>query len=472
MTHFFKLLIPTTKTNIVSTQTIKLGDKTWKLVEFERLSDAPPYTCISYSWGSVKTVNPLNDKYQISNRTIPSIETVVNSLESSECQATELRSLFHSEPKHAEKLALAHKASNAIWIDGLCIPQEQSAYDTCIQNIGEIYKESTQVFVVLNNNCLNTVKKIQNKESLVLNDYLVIGSDDWMDRVWTYQEVVNSKMMFLIAEGKEKTFISELNLLNALMTDAKAYLHINDIDMYQKLERMQRLIAAQQMHGNSALQAMSAMNRRLATYPEDSINAMISIVSDKITSINDRHLITPVEYFMRLCEKNNDYSFIFSTNLRSEELGKSWRPIGDKITPIISDILIEGNGLSGCLKSTHLQINNMCRMIPWKTNSVVSSIENFLNTDFSEELLKKLREHKFTGCGMCIKLEYGYFFTQSVHKKSKDLFVAISNDVKFHQGAPALLLRSNDTEINQFCDVGIFIGKAPKNSDSETINIS
>ena len=470
MANFFKLLIPTTETNLATTKTIKFGSKTWELIDFERLSDAPPYTCISYSWGSVKTVNPLNNKYEISNRTIPSIETVINSLESSECQSSEMRSLFHTDTKHAEKLALAHKASNAIWIDGLCIPQEQSAYDTCIQNIGEIYKESTQVFVVLNSSCLNTVKKIHNKKSLTLHDYLVIGSDDWMDRVWTYQEVVNSKMMFLIAEGNEKTFISELTLLNALMTDEKAYSNIDDIDMYQKLERMQGLIAGQQMYGNSALQAMSAMNRRLATYPKDSINAMISVVSDEITSIDGQHLIPPVEYFMRLCEENNDYSFIFSTNFRSQVLGRTWRPIGDEIIPIISDILVEGNGLSGCLKPTHLQMNNMCRMLPWKSNSVVYSIENFLNADFPKELLKKLKEHKFTGCGMCIKLEYGYFFTQSVHKKSKNLFVAISHDVKFHQGALGLLLRSNDTDINEFCDVGVFIGKAPMSS--ETMNIS
>ncbi len=264
------------------------------------------------------------------------------------------------------------------------------------------------------------MKKIHHKEPLILDDYLLLGQDDWMDRVWTYQEVINSKMMFLIAEGKDKTFISELNLLNALMTDAKAYSNIDDNDMYQKLEGMQRLITGQQMYGNSALQIMLIINKRLATYPEDYINAMILLVKDKITEIDGRHLITPVEYFMRICEENNDFSFIFSTNLRSEVLGRRWRPIGDEMTPIISDVLIEGNGLSGCLKPTHLQMHNMCRMSPWKSNSVVYSIENFLNIDFPKELLKKLREHKFTGCGMCIKLEYGYFFTQSVHKKSKD----------------------------------------------------
>lgn len=468
--NFFKLLIPATVTNLPSTKTIELCGKTWTLVDFERLSDAPPYTCISYSWGTRKTVNTLNNEQEISGRTIPVIETVINSFGSSECQDTELRSLFHSEIKFAEKLALARNASHAIWIDSLCSPQQQPAADTCIQNMGEIYRAATQVFVVLNANCLDTVHKIYNKESLNLNDYLAVASDDWIDRVWTYQEFVNSKMMFLIAEGKGNTFISELNFLNALMSDATAYADIQDIELSQKLERMQLLVAEQQIEERSAFQTMSAVNRRFSTRPEDRINAMISVVADAITDIQDRHLITPAEYFMRVCEENDDYSFIFSTNPRSEVLGRTWRPIDDQITPVISDVSAQGRGLSGCIKGTHLQMNNMCRMVPWKSNSIIYSIENFLKTDFPKELLERLREHEFTGCGVCLKLEHGYFFTQSPHKRSKDLFVAVSHDVKFHQGAPGLLLRSNDTDINQFCDTGVFIGKLP--AISETINVS
>lgn len=37
---------------------------------------------------------------------------------------------------------------------------------------------------------------------------------------------------------------------------------------------------------------------------------------------------------------------------------------------------------------------------------------------------------------------------------------------RWAQGAPGLLLRSNGTDINQFCDVGVFIGELPKNSKS------
>lgn len=470
MSIFFKLLVPVTERNVASTETIELCGNTWTLVDFERLSDAPLFTCISYSWGIKKTLNPLNSKNEISARTIPVIETVISSLESDECLNTEIESLFHSETKLIEKLALAYKASSAIWIDALCIPQHQPAADICIQNMGRIYKAAAQVFVVLNTNCLDTVNKIYNRKPLNFNDYISIANDDWIDRVWTYQEFVNSKMMFLIAEGKEKKFISEINFLNALMTDATVYSDIQDIDIYQKLERMQLLVAAQQMEEQSAFQVMSAISRRFTTRQEDRINVMISVFIDDITSAQNLHISNHLEHFMNICEENNDFSFIFSTNPRSKLVGRKWRPIGEQLISVISDVSAYGSGLSGCIKETHLQMNNMCRMIPWKNNSIINTIEGFIKVDFPKSLLEQLRQRGFKGCGECINLEEGYFFPQSSHKRSKDLFVVVSNDVKFHQGAPALLLRSNDTGINQFCDTGIFIGKPPKNI--ETINVS
>ena len=468
--NFFKLLIPIAEPISPGIKTIELDGKLWTLVDYKRPSDAPPYTCISYSWGAEKTVNTFNNN-KISDRTIPVIETVINSFQSSECQYAEVRS-FNFNKKFAEKLELARNASDAIWIDALCNPQQQPSFDICIQNMGEIYRASTQVFVVLNANCLDTVHKIHNKESLNQNDYLAVASDDWIDRVWTYQEFANSKMMFLVSEGKGNTFISELNFLNALMTDELAYADIEDIELTQKLERWQLLVAEQQLVERSAFRIMSAMKKRICPplRPEDRINAMVSVVSDVNTDIQDRNIIKPAEYFMRVCEKNDDYSFIFSTDPRSEVLGRRWRPVDGQITSVIADVSVYGHRLSGVLKDTHLQMNNMCRMAPWKSNSVINAIESLLKADFPKELFEKLAQRGFTGCGECLKLEHGYFFPQSPHKRSKDFFVAVSHDVKFYLGAPGLLLRSNDTDINQFCDTGIFIGKLPE--DKETINVS
>lgn len=469
--NFFKLLIHVTEPNLQGVKTIELCGKMWILVDFERLSDAPPYTCISYSWGTGRIINTLNADQKISDRTISVTETVINAFKSPESQNSALRSMFHTDNRFAEKLALACSASHAIWIDSLCMPQQQHVAETCIQNMGVIYREATQVFAVLNTDCDSTIHKICNKEPLNLNDYLAVANDDWMDRVWTYQEFANSKMMFIVAEDKGNIFISEYQFLNALMSDEAAYADIQDIKLIQKLERMQLLVAEQQIEDRSVFQVISATHHRQSTEnSEDRFNAIISVVTDGNTVIRNPHPVSKIEHFLHICEEKNDYSFIFSTNPRSGVLGRMWRPLDDQITPVISDVLTFGRGLSGSLKETHLQMNNMCRMTPWKANQVISAVEGFVKTDLSKGILEQLKTRGFTGCGECIKLEQGYFFPQLSHKRSKDFFVTISHDVKFQQGAPGLLLRSNDTDINKFCDVGVFIGKAPVTS--EVIKVS
>lgn len=471
--NFFKLLIPATALNRSDRNTIQLCGKPWVLVDFKQLSDAPPYTCISYSWGKTETINIFGNDRDASVRTTPVIETVINAIQSTECEESAMKSMFFSEEKLAEKLALVRDASHAIWIDSLCCPQQQPEAEICIQNMGEIYSEATQVFVVLNTDCDKTVLKISKKESLNLEDYLAIANDDWIDRLWTYQEFANSKMMFIVAEDKGSAFISELQFLCALMSDAVAYDDIQDIELFQKLERMNLLVAEQQMEERSALQIMSATQERYSERKDtrDHINVMLSVLASAVTITppQEQSLMTLFDHFMSACEEKDDYSFIFSTSPRSNVLGRNWRPMGDQITPVISNVLVVGRGLSGVLKETHLQMNNMCRMVS-KTNLVISRIENFLKTDFPNNILKQLRQRGFTGCGECLKLEHGYFFPQLPHKRSSDLFIAISHDVTFHHGAPGLLLRSTNTDINQFCDTGVFIGKPP--AISETINIS
>lgn len=470
---FFKLLIPLKDTSLPNKNTIILCEKPWELIELQSLIDAPPYTCISYSWGNRPKIKIPGYTQKISARTIPVVETVINALQPSDKQEEVLNSLFNGETL-TEKLALVRSASQAIWIDSLCCPQQQSAADICIQNMGEIYKKATQVFVVLNTACDNTVLKMSNKEPLNLDDYLAVANDDWIDRIWTYQEFANSQMMFIVSEDKGNVFISEHQFLYALMIDSLVYANILDINMSQKLERMQLLVAEQQIDKRSAFQVMSATQERTSgrKEPSDRINVMISVIESTSTVIenDNKDLITLVEYFMSTCERNDDYSFIFSTDSRCNNSGKKWRPTGEQMKPVISNVLTFGRGLSGSLQDTHLKMNNMCKMVPWKTNYVVNAIEGFIKTNFSKNILKELRKRGFTGCGECIKLEHGYFFPQLPHKRSNDFFVAISHDVKFDRGAPGLLLCSTDNDISQFCDIGVFIGTPP--TIRETINVS
>ena len=461
---FFKLLIPASASTTSNNKITILCGQPWELVEFNRLEDAPPYTAISYSW-------TLEKNQTESKRTIPVIETVIKAFQSIESQEKAVKSYFQDSERTTEQLKLMHAASRAIWIDSLCVSKDQALANVCIHNMGIIYKKATQVFVALNAECEGTVLKISNNEQLNLSDYEAVASDDWIDRIWTYQEIANSKLMFIVAEGEGSVLISELQFLNSLMYDDAAYTNTSDTDLYQKLERMQRLIAEQNIGKRSAFQVMSSIQNRHSSGDEslNRINVMLAVISDEFIMDKSQNVTALVEKFVSICEKNNDYSFIFSRNERSAELGKQWRPIGDKIEPVVSNVVMLGSGLSANFKGTHLQMKNMCRMLPNKINSVTKKVEGFLNIDLSKEILEQLKQRGFNGTGKCVKLEHGYFFSQKSHKPSSNFFIVISHDVKFQQGAPALLLRSTDTNLYKFCDVGVFIGAAP--SASEIINV-
>lgn len=346
--------------------------------------------------------------------------------------------------------------------------------------MGAIYSAATQVIAVLPSECATILHKIKDHKKIELDDLLAVESDDWITRAWTYQEVANSKMIFFAAEGDDSALIYQLDFLNALVTSTTDYADANRIErnriatQFPRLDSMQGLFAEQQLleyEGRSVYQVISAMVQRFAEREEDRIYAMIGAITDEPSVTQSGQSITPAEYFMRICEEKGDYSFIYSTEPRSEIPGRTWRPTGNRMTPVTFGLLATGHGLSGCFKDTHLQMNNMCRMKPVRANSVLSAFGAFLQKDFPAETLERLRQKGFTGCGEYLKLEYGYFFPQLPipQSRSGDIFVAISHGVVFAQGAPGLLLRSNGTDIDQFCDTGVFIGRCP--DVSESINV-
>lgn len=474
----FRLLVPATDLTPSDSAFIELCGTRWVLAEFERLSDAPPYTCISYSWGKGRTENIFEDDELISDRTVLALETTIKVFQSSECLSAALAGLFRDEKKVSEQLLIAHKASQAIWVDAFCKPNQQPALEKCLRSWGVIYGGANQVIAVLPTCCAEPLRKIYNREPIELDDLLALESDDWVTRAWIYQEITKSKIMLFVAEGDGSVLVGGPDFLNAILTgttdyaDAQGVARNNLAVQFPKLERMQAMFAEEQLVefvGRSVYQVMSAMEQRFAVREEDRTYAMIGVVTDETLEPHIGKSMTTAEYFLRVCEEKGDYSFIFSTNPRSEVPGRTWRPTGDRFVPVISGLLASGRGLSGYLKDTHLQMNNMCRMLPGKVNSVVSAIGVFLQKDFPKEILEQLRQKGFTGCGEFLKLEHGYFFPQLSLPRSGNLFVAISHGVVFPQGAPGLLLRSNGSDITQFCDTGVFIGRPPE--ASESINV-
>lgn len=452
---FFRLLVPATDLTPPGTPFVELRGSRWVLTELMPISDALPYICISYSWGAGRTENMFESDQLMSDRTIPSIETAI---------------------KASQSAALS--AAQAIWIDALCLPSREPAQSACLRNMGAIYSSATHVFAILSAPCSKLLHQIHNTGRMEHDELFVLENDEWITRAWTYQEMANSKSTFFTAQGDGSVLLLALNFLAAITIAISDYLESQEIERtklsihFPRLDHLQEMVAEHRLvefAGRSAYQVMSAMHQRIAERELDHVYAMIGVITTQPSNSLDSASLHPAEYFMRLCEAKGDYSFIYCIAPRSDISGRAWRPVSDQLSPVLPGLLASGTGISGCIRATHLQMNNMCRMNPSRINSVASSIGNFLHDNIAAAILERLRQKGFTGCGEYLELENGYFFPQSSFTRSKDIFVVTSHDVLWTNGGPGILLRSDGTDINQFCDVGVFIGRYSK--VSESINV-
>lgn len=477
--NFFRLLVPATDVTPSDTPSVELCGRRWILTGYMPLSEAPPYTCISYSWGSGKVDNIFEGGQLMSYRTIPAIEAAIKASQVPEHWGYALICTPPDKQKEAEKLSAALKASQALWIDALCVPPRDPALSMCLQSMGAIYSTAAQVFAVLSEPCTKLLHKAHLKEHMNADDLSILDNDEWITRAWTYQEMANSKNTYFIAQNDDSVLILAQDFLNAISASTDNYADTEGFERAELTVRFSRLESLQVMMsehssaefaGRSAYQVISAMHLRSAEREDDRIYAMIGTLTDLPSGDQNDATLYPAEYFMQVCEAKGDYSFIYCVAPRSTTQGKGWRPVTDKMQPVLSGLSVSGSGLKGYTKGTHLQLDNMCRMTPSRLNSVASSIGSFLCGNIPVAILKRLWQQGFTGCGEHIVLENGYFFPQSSFTRSKDLFVAASEDVQWTNGGPALLLRSNGTDINEFCDVGVFIGRLP--NGGESINVA
>jgi len=228
----------------------------------------------------------------------------------------------------------------------------------------------------------------------------------------------------------------------------------------------------------SAFQVMTAMDQRYSERAEDSFNAMIgAITSTQADSCDDLGL-PAAERFMRACEAKGDYSFIYCVAQRSAIPGRRWRPTAGRIPAVLSWHTF-GIGQSGVQHPTHLQLDNMCLMTPGAVNADGRKLANWWlqgagNSSSSSELvvalLERLRRIGCSGCGEHVEMESGYFFPQSSLANAEDSEVVVPAGVRWAHGGPGLLVSRIGTDMYQFRDVGVFVGRVPKTG--EAVNVA
>jgi len=482
-----RLLQPVGSSSSPEAKTIELCGRLWEIREYAQLPDDVTYTCISYVWGREKTENSFDHRQLMSHRTIPVVKAAIRASQSSNSWA-------NVQFKDSDAKARVLGATNAYWVDALCTPVEVAARTTTLLSMGKIYSSAKQVFIVLSASSAGVLHQIRDTGGLDASALSIIENDPWITRSWTYQEIVNSTASYFMAEDDESIIVSGVDFLDAILTAADDYRSINGIDsvnwrlQHPTLDSLECLIADYKIANyaeRSAYQALTAMSMRLSERTEDHFYSMIGAITKSSPCIPIDGATSPSEYFMKACEEKGDYSFIYTAAPRNTTLGRRWRPIEGKFPPIVVELVIFGDGQSGIIHPTHIELTKWpdwhpaplgpeglkatkAHLAMVHRNRPVANIYS-IPGDIAAAILELIRARGFSGSGHYLEVENGFFFPQSESEAAGDAFIALSTEVYWQGGGPGMLLRPSATGLNDFCDVGVFFGRVPKAVESVNV---
>lgn len=478
-----RLLMETPASNGGQGRSVVLCGRQWTLVEYADVTEAPPYSCVSYAWGIPRVASPIQPSPPIAQRTIPALETVIRFAQSRENWANNVDFSYARDPVEEERgQTSALVASKAFWVDALCVPLEEPARTIALESMGAIFASAHQVFAVLTSACATALDTLRTAGQMGQMELAVLEGEEWLSRAWTYQETVNSQRLYFVAETNERVAFAGLDLLNSVLDASDSWRATSGMNAFEWSEEHPRLDSLQQLIADyriaeyqerSAYQVMCAMHGRVAERPEDVFYAMIGAITTE--AADNRIASSPAEYFRDVCEAKGDYSFIFCAGPRLAAPGRRWCPQAVSAIPVVSGLLMSGERLSGRHLGDHLELDNICQLTHGKLgdqglkalNSFAQRAVTGLDVDaIASILLDILRKKGFTGCGEYIELANGLFFSQSPIRETTELIVAVSPDIVWTGGAPALIVSERKNGIHEFVDVGAFVGRVPSTGQS------
>jgi hypothetical protein len=450
---------------------LDIGGRRWTILKQSKsiVDLADTYTCISYSWGTARKPNPLQLGREMSSRTIPVLETAIRVLENHDNSSNNT------------------KSSPIIWIDTFCVSRYERDRKICLKNMGSIYANASKVLVVLSPSSADVLRQVRENDKINEKALHLLDKDDWAIRAWTYQEVVNSKLIYFISEGEQESPIKGHILFDAVskcrgdFSEKKRYDIFDMLSLFPRLMSFESVLLDWKMGEylkRSAYQVISSIGLRKAKQTSDLVQAMIGAITIDPFIDDGTHSLSQEEYFIQVCEEKNDFSFIYTTTKRSKIIGKAWRPNTEKLEVVFNDIHCNGEGQPGKLYPTYLQLDNVLKMSignapEEKLKNLMKYIGygNVSRNNRRNLILAWLKKGGFNGCGECIELEQGLFFSQEPIPDTDDLYAIISTGVKFAViGSPGLLVKGTDTDVYHYCGPGVFFGNL-KNQNTVSINV-
>lgn len=439
--------------------TLELNGRRWTLITFPTTNDElvvrPEYVCVSYIWGSQRTTNPFQPGPRlISINTLPALAA-----------------------------AMYDTNSKAIWIDAFCIPTTQPARRATLESMGFIYSQATEVRVALSKDSFMAVQQLNTRDRLDEAALTALEQDEWVQSVWTYQEVVNSQRLAFLSPDAPEARVDGSHFLNGVGYTLHKYKESNGLDAFAIRERFPRLDALEDLIEDwhiagyterSALAVMSNMDRRVWSDESNYFFAMIGAVTDKPCRRVENEHTDLSETFMAICEAKSDFSFIYSSNIRSTDPARRWRPCSGLLPSILSwhcwgesqQGHFDQNGSLWLDKVLQFRISSLQtkakqHIAKWLHREDLAEADAKI---IAEPMYAALVRMGFTGSKEYVSLTDGLFFSQTPLPSGADIDVLVSGTISWTLGAPGIACVSN--EVRTYVP-GVFVGlKDSRNASS------
>ncbi|KAK5032019.1 hypothetical protein LTS07_004641 [Exophiala sideris] len=223
---------------------------------------------------------------------------------------------------------MASTGCKAFWIDVFCIPNQQPARRATLESMGYIYSQAVEVRAVLSARSFTAVHQLSTGDRLDEASLEILDADKWVQSVWTYQEVVNSRDLAFVCVNAPGVVVDGTDFLNGIGFTLQKYKQKHGFDtfaireMFPLLDALDDVLGDWRVASRCALLVMSNMDRRKWVEERNYFYAMIGSVTSKPChrtgqGMEDQHLS---ETFMSVCEEKNDFSFIYTSAERSTDL--------------------------------------------------------------------------------------------------------------------------------------------------------
>jgi hypothetical protein len=264
------------------------------------------------------------------------------------------------------------------------------------------------------------------------------------------------------------------HFLNGVGYTLQKYKESNNLDDFAIRERFPSLDALEDLIADwmiaayekrSALAVMSNMDRRVWSDERNYFFAMIGAVTSnpcERSEVTDADLS---ETFMAICEAKKDFSFIYSSSIRSTDPARRWRPRGGLLPSILPW------HSWGELQQGHFDQDGVlwldCVLL-FRRSPLHDEAKQFIAKwlhredlgEANEEILAT-RMHAalvrmgFTGNKEYMNLKDGLFFPQTVLPAGADIVVLVSATLRWTLGAPGIACISNG--VGSYIP-GVFVG--------------